>query len=308
MLKSSAASRLSSAGSNRFFAAFERRLVPAMRGAGRSALRRPVREALPWSFIALAAALIAFFFSQPAATGEASRSLGLRVALALLPAFGIMAAALVVLLCVFLSRRGVAPLAPLLLGAVGGFALALPRPFGPDPVDVSARDRCERTLSCDLGVRRRQRVDRAAARVSRRPAAAWAAALLALATFGALALVHVSLAAGIDAALAPISRLGDTYLALIAIVFVETVLWTAGVHGPAVLAAIVTPVYLTMQMQNTQALRRASSAAVHRRRLALPVHLSGRCRRDAAARGDACDLARSALAQNRARHDAARAD
>ena len=30
-------------------------------------------------------------------------------------------------------------------------------------------------------------------------------------------------------------------------------LWTAGVHGPAMLAAIVTPVYLTMQMQNTHA-------------------------------------------------------
>jgi PTS system cellobiose-specific IIC component len=51
----------------------------------------------------------------------------------------------------------------------------------------------------------------------------------------------------------PIARLGDTYLALLAIVLIETLLWTAGVHGPAVLAAIVTPVYLTMQMQNTHA-------------------------------------------------------
>ena len=51
----------------------------------------------------------------------------------------------------------------------------------------------------------------------------------------------------------PIARLGDTYLALIAIVAIETILWTAGIHGPAMLAAIVTPVYLTMQMQNTHA-------------------------------------------------------
>jgi PTS system cellobiose-specific IIC component len=51
----------------------------------------------------------------------------------------------------------------------------------------------------------------------------------------------------------PIARLGDTYLALIIIVAIETILWTAGVHGPAMLAAIVTPVYLTMQMQNTHA-------------------------------------------------------
>jgi PTS system cellobiose-specific IIC component len=51
----------------------------------------------------------------------------------------------------------------------------------------------------------------------------------------------------------PIARLGDTYLALMVIVAIETILWTAGVHGPAMLAAIVTPVYLTMQMQNTHA-------------------------------------------------------
>jgi PTS system cellobiose-specific IIC component len=78
-------------------------------------------------------------------------------------------------------------------------------------------------------------------------------ALLAIATFAALSALHVSLFAVIAAAMHPIARLGDTYLALLAIVLIETLLWTAGVHGPAVLAAIVTPVYLTMQMQNTHA-------------------------------------------------------
>jgi cellobiose-specific phosphotransferase system component IIC len=253
MLKSSAASRPSSAGSNRFFAAFERRLVPAMRVLGDLPFVAAVREALPWSFIALAVALVAVFVFQPAPTGDASRSLGLRIALALLPAFGVMAAALVVLLCVFLSRRGVAPLAPLLLGAVGGFALALPRPFGPDPVaylrELGASGLFLAILACGVA----SAWIALLRRFSEGPAGAWAAALLALGTFGALAAMHVSLAAGIDAALAPIARLGDTYLALIAIVFIETLLWTAGVHGPAVLAAIVTPVYLRMQMQNTQA-------------------------------------------------------
>lgn len=38
-----------------------------------------------------------------------------------------------------------------------------------------------------------------------------------------------------------------------AIVVVETLLWTAGIHGPASLASIVTPVYLTLQVQNTNA-------------------------------------------------------
>ncbi len=65
--------------------------------------------------------------------------------------------------------------------------------------------------------------------------------------------MHVSLSGAIATAMHPIARLGDSYLALVAIVAIETILWTAGVHGPAMLAAIVTPVYLTMQMQNTHA-------------------------------------------------------
>jgi PTS system cellobiose-specific IIC component len=228
-------------------------MVPAMRALGDVPFVAAVREALPWSFIALAAALIAVFALQPSSASAAGRSLGLRIALALLPAFGVMAGALVVLLCVFLARRGAAPLAPLLTGAVGGFALALPHPFGPDAIgylrELGTSGLFLAILACGVA--------NAWIAVSRRftppKIAAWAGAALALATFAALLAAHVSLAAGIDAALAPIAHLGDTYLALIAIVFVETLLWTAGVHGPAVLAALVTPVYLTMQMQNTQA-------------------------------------------------------
>jgi PTS system cellobiose-specific IIC component len=224
-----------------------------MRALGDVPFVAAVREALPWSFIALAVALVTVFVLQPAPTGDAGRSLGLRVALALLPAFGVMAGALVVLLCVFLARRGAAPVAALLVGGVGSFALALPRPYGPDVVgylhELGASGLFLAILACG--------VTNAWIALLRRfvpaNAAAWGGALLAIASFGALLALHVSLAAGIDAALAPIARLGDTYVALIAIVFIETLLWTAGVHGPAVLAAIVTPVYLTMQMQNSQA-------------------------------------------------------
>jgi PTS system cellobiose-specific IIC component len=54
-------------------------------------------------------------------------------------------------------------------------------------------------------------------------------------------------------ALSPLGRLGDTYLALLIITIAETLLWIVGVHGPATLAAIVTPVYLALQQQNTAA-------------------------------------------------------
>ena len=257
MLKSSAASRPSSAASNRFFAAFERRLVPAMRVLGDLPFVAAVREALPWSFIALAAALIAVFFFQPAATGARPAPWDLRIALALLPAFGVMAAPWWCCLALSLAARAIAPLAAAPARRVGGFALALPRPFGPDPVDYLRELGRERALSRDLGLRRRGAWIVLLRRFIHGPAGAWAAALLALATFGALRAgarfargrYRRGFASRSPALATRISRLSS-------IVFIETLLWTAGVHGPAVLAAIVTPVYLTMQMQNTQAFAR----------------------------------------------------
>ncbi|MGA8576413.1 MAG: PTS transporter subunit EIIC [Candidatus Cybelea sp.] len=212
-----------------------------------------VREALPWSFIGLAAAFVAVLAIQLRSGMPQSLSLGLRVASALLPAFGIMAATLVVVLPLRLARATRYAATPLLAGSIVGFVLALPRPFGPDPVSylrlLGPSGLFIAILTCGV-----TGAWIAAAR-RRLPAlpADYAGALLAIVTFAALAALRVSLAATIAAAMHPIARLGDTYLALIVIVAIETILWTAGVHGPAMLAAIVTPVYLTMQMQNTHA-------------------------------------------------------
>lgn len=222
-----------------------------MRRAGELPFIAAIREALPWSFIGLLAAFVAVFFAQlhdPALQGP---SLGLRLAAALLPAFGVMAAVLAVLLPLRLALRAHAPAAPLVAGSAGAFALALPRPFGPDVIGylrvLGASGLFLAILACGVTAAIALPLGR------RRPAAAWGGALAALALFAALALAHVSLAAGIAAAMRPIALLGDTYVALIVIVLAQTLLWTAGVHGPAVLATIVTPVYLTMQMQNTHA-------------------------------------------------------
>lgn len=212
-----------------------------------------VREALPWSFIGLAAAFAVVLAVQLRGGANAAVPLGLRLASALLPAFGVMAAALVVVLALRLAHATHYRAAALLAGSVVSFALALPRPFGPDPIGylrtLGASGLFIAILACAvtggwIALLRR----------SLRPRYAdWLGAALAIVTFGALLALHVSIAGAIAAAMAPISRLGDTYLALIVIVAIETVLWTAGVHGPAMLAAIVTPVYLTMQMQNTHA-------------------------------------------------------
>ncbi len=212
-----------------------------------------VREALPWSFIGLAAAFVAILVLQVRSGGPQSASLGLRVAAALLPAFGVMAAALEVVLPLRLARATRYSAVALLAGSIGGFALALPRPFGPDPISylrfLGASGLFIAILACGITG---AWIALARLRVAA-PIADYAGALLAIATFAALAALHFSLPGAIAAAMHPIAQLGDTYLALVVIVAIETILWTAGVHGPAMLAAIVTPVYLTMQMQNTHA-------------------------------------------------------
>jgi cellobiose-specific phosphotransferase system component IIC len=251
MSRSSVASRPSSADSNAstLFARFERRL----RRFGELAFVAAVSEALPRSFIALAAAFVVILGVQAANGSSNGATLGLRLAAALLPAFGIMAFALVILLAVSLARRIHCALPPLLIGSVVAFLLALPRPFGLDPLQYLkalgpsglfiAMLACGTTGAYVALLRSRLKA----------PVSWWGAAALTALTFGALFVAHISLAAEIDAAMEPIAHLGDTYLALIVIVAIETVLWTAGIHGPAVLAGIVTPVYLTMQMQNTHA-------------------------------------------------------
>ncbi|HLI96122.1 MAG TPA: PTS transporter subunit EIIC, partial [Candidatus Baltobacteraceae bacterium] len=81
-------------------------------------------------------------------------------------------------------------------------------------------------------------------------------AALVIAVAAALFDARISLGNALITLLQPLGRLGDTYAALLLITVVETLLWTVGIHGPATLAAIVTPVYLTLQLQNTEAFGR----------------------------------------------------
>jgi cellobiose-specific phosphotransferase system component IIC len=255
MSRSSVASKPSSAASRVFkvFQAFQARAVPMMRRVGELPFVTAVREALPWSFIGLAAAFVVIFVIQLRGGTPHGISLGLLLASALLPAFGVMAMALAVVLPLRLARAARYGVAPLLLGSIGGFVLALPRQLEPNAIEylrlLGASGLFVAILACGVAsawiafTRRRLPA----------PLGEYTGALLGIGTFAALALLHFSLPAAIAAAMHPIARLGDTYVALIAIVAIETLLWTAGVHGPAMLAAIVTPVYLTMQMQNTHA-------------------------------------------------------
>jgi PTS system cellobiose-specific IIC component len=211
-----------------------------------------LRDALPWSFAGLAGAFVVIVLVQLAAGSFAGETLGLRVAGALLPAFGIMAAALAVLLPIRLARVTAYEPVPLVAGSVVSFLLMLPRPSGSDAIGylrhVGATGLFIAMLACGLTA--------AATGLVRSRTRRWSGSLgaaIAVAICAVLAIAHLSPSHAIAEAMTPIAHLGDTYVALVAIVVIETLLWTAGVHGPALLAGIVTPVYLTMQMQNTHA-------------------------------------------------------
>lgn len=77
------------------------------------------------------------------------------------------------------------------------------------------------------------------------------AALVAFAAV--LYLANFSLAGLIAATIAPLATLGDSFVALALITAIEAMLWLVGIHGPALLAALVLPIYLNLQAQNTYA-------------------------------------------------------
>ena len=213
-----------------------------------------VREALPWSLAGLAAGLLVCIALVPV-HGPFLTSLLRRVSLAELPAFGVMAIALAAILSYRLALRLHLLRAPIVAGTLIAFVLALPQPFTPaDPLGYLhlvgesglflAIIVALAAVSCALGLRR----------AGLQPwAADGGAAVLAVGAAAALLAMHVSLGNALIGALQPLGRLGDTYTALLVITIAETLLWTFGIHGPATLAAIVTPVYLALQQQNTAA-------------------------------------------------------
>lgn len=214
-----------------------------------------MRDALPWAFGALLLALAIIVVIVPAPGGFSGTAIARRISLALLPAFGIMAGTLAVALPVALAHRARYAIAALLPASLICFALALPRPFSPDALTYL------RTLGA-TGIFLAILVSGAAGLATSLARRLYArdgrgdaiGAIAVVAVVAALVVgLHVDVTRAIAQMLEPLARLGDSYPALLAIVAIETLLWTVGVHGPAVLAAIVTPVYLTLQMQNTAA-------------------------------------------------------
>jgi PTS system cellobiose-specific IIC component len=204
-----------------------------------------VRESLPRSFFALLAALPVFMALAPGSFLQ-------RLVAAELPAFGVMGIALAIILSYRLALH-----LHLMRGLVVGvtcvaFVLALPRPFSFDQPIAYLKTLGGVALflaivlallvagACALGRRAGLRGQAVGA-------------IVVLAALGAIFAMQISPSNVLTAWLAPLGRLGDSYPALMTIVALETALWIVGIHGPATLAAVVTPLYLTLQAQNTAA-------------------------------------------------------
>ena len=94
----------------------------------------------------------------------------------------------------------------------------------------------------------------AARRIKYEPLAVAVGAAAGLTIFGGLAALHLNIADLLIAIVRPLVAIGDTLPALLLVIFLQTLLWSAGIHGPAFLAAVTTPVYLRALDENAQAL------------------------------------------------------
>ncbi|MDQ6931103.1 MAG: PTS transporter subunit EIIC [Candidatus Eremiobacteraeota bacterium] len=214
-----------------------------------------IRDALPFSLIGLAAGIALFFFASY--WSGAPLPLAKRYAGSLLPGFGLMSVCLAGILPLHLARR-LSLRAPLLIAA--GMTAFLLSPPSARIVDVESYLRAIgasglfSAIVIAFAAAFLFVLARRALRISSQswlPDAVGAVVVSGIAA--ALFLQHLSLGDAVVALIHPIGLLGDTYVALLVITVVEMLLWTGGVHGPALLAGIVTPVYLVLQQQNTAA-------------------------------------------------------
>jgi cellobiose-specific phosphotransferase system component IIC len=267
MLPSSVESKRSSAGSDArpaaaaaelalpagdgFVARLERAVAPYARRFAEGAAVSALRESLPVAFGVVVLYLIALrwtvpFVDWPGYFAAVRDGIG--------PGFALASVVMTIVLSLRLAVRLHYAVAPMIFFALAVFSIALPREayaagWNAFAVTLGASGLFTAILVClatagAVGYGRR------------RFGPLWGdlAGGVALCAFaGLLNLAHFSIAGSIAAAIAPLATLGDSFVALALIAAIEAMLWLVGIHGPAMLAALVFPVYLHLQLQNTAA-------------------------------------------------------
>jgi PTS system cellobiose-specific IIC component len=251
MLRSSDESRQSSDGSEPRIVAslgwLEGRVAPFAKRFGNAPAVLALRESLPISFggLLIALGVLIVFFEHGAFV--------LRLKNSIPGAFAVMSIVLLFVLAVRLAQRLAVPVVAMLAAAMFAFGLALPRAVWRSFTALAATlgtSGLFTVIVCCLAAA-------AAIVFARRRFGGATGTLLGVALVvalsGALFAMHVSIAALLAALLAPLGLLGDSFVALFLIAGIESFLWLFGIHGPALLAAIVLPVYLNFQVENTAA-------------------------------------------------------
>lgn len=207
------------------------------------------------SFAGLIAVTIVAFFTPPEPTlGASFTSLSNRFFAAYHVGFGAMGVVLSALLADRLARAfGFnRPLAWVV--SLGAFASGLKWPLADNlAVELGAISSTSILLGLVTTLATGEALRFARKYISNVIAADAVGALAVAIVFGGLALAHVTLGDVLLTVIRPLVSASDTLPGLLLVVFFQTLLWTAGVHGPAFLSGIVTPVFLKALDENSQA-------------------------------------------------------
>jgi PTS system cellobiose-specific IIC component len=257
MSPSSDGSRQSSADSNLnpFFRWLEARLEPFAERFGDVPAILALRDALPASFAGLIAGLAAFLtFAEHGSIIARFRDAfsSKRLVLTLDVGFTSMSVVLLVALAVVLTRRLRYPGWVMLPATLAVFLLSMPHPRAAKISDYAlALGASGLFLAIVVTL-----LTAGALSLARRQWGAgreWIGALGVIGVAFAAFELHLSLARALGLAIEPLGNLGDTYTALLVITLLQAALWLVGIHGPALLAAVITPIYLKLQFANTAA-------------------------------------------------------
>lgn len=240
----------------RFIESIEARLFPTLRRISEEPHMAAVRDAMGPSFIGLIVATVLAFFlpPEPSLPPEFS-TIANRFFAAYHIGFGVMGVVLVVILSDRLARTfgSNRPLAVVL--GLGAFVSALRWPLAKSPIDeLGDISSTSILLGLVVALAVGELLRLARDRIRSGVVADIAGALAAIVIFGGFAALHVSLGDILLAAIRPLVAVGDTLPGLLLVVFFQTLLWTAGVHGPAFLSGIVTPIFLKALDENSQAI------------------------------------------------------
>ena len=206
-----------------------------------------------------AATVVSFFLVPPHPIAWHASDLFARFLDAYHVGFGAMGVALTILLANHLALRfHYSQIAAMVLATLA-FAISLPRPVPHSPlVLLGTLSASSLFLAIIVGAVNGEILHWAHRLIRNRAVALTAATVAILLLFGgvaaALAPSHQSMADVVLATVKPLIGVGDTLPALLLVVFLQVLLWTAGVHGPGFLAALTTPIFLGAIDANGQAL------------------------------------------------------